>query len=73
MDCWRLHNACGRFRPVFRHPFPFGAKSWRSFSREPSAFIGLLVADQFTTTIYEASVAQRRRRKSKIVHDKRPG
>ena len=38
-----------------------------------SASIGLLVTDQFVTTIYEASAEIRRRRKSKIVHAKRPG
>ena len=38
-----------------------------------SASLGLLVTDQFVTTIYEASAEIRRRRKSKIVHAKRPG
>ena len=41
--------------------------------REASASIGLLVTDQFVTTIYEASAEIRRRRKFKIVHAKRPG
>ena len=33
---WNLvfHDACGRFWPVFRHPFPSGTRSWRyHFSR----------------------------------------
>ena len=41
--------------------------------REASASIGLLVTDQFVTTIYAASAEFRRRRKSKIVHATRPG
>ena len=38
-----------------------------------SASIGLLVTDQFVKTIYVASTEIRWRRKSKIVHAKRPG
>ena len=29
-----LHDACGRFWPVFRHPFPSGTTSWRYPFRE---------------------------------------
>ena len=29
-----LHNACGRFWPVIRHPLSFGTRSWRYHSRE---------------------------------------
>ena len=29
-----LHNACGRFWPVYRHPFPSGTTSWRYHFRE---------------------------------------
>ena len=68
-----FHDACGRFWPVFRHPLSFGTRSWRYPFREASASIGLLVTDQFVTTIYVASAEIRRRRKSKIVHAKRPG
>ena len=38
-----------------------------------ASVIGLLVTDQFVKTIYEASTEIRWRRKSKIVHAKRPG
>ena len=44
-----------------------------SLFREQSASIGLLVTDQFVKTIYAASTEIRWRRKSKIVHAKRPG
>ena len=44
-----------------------------SLFAKQSASIGLLVTDQFVTTIYVASTEIRWRRKSKIVHAKRPG
>ena len=68
-----FHDACGRFWPVYRHPLSSETTSWRYPFREASASIGLLVTDQFVTTIYAASAEIRRRRKSKIVHAKRPG
>ena len=52
---------------------PSGTTSWRYPFREASASIGLLVTDQFVKTIYVASTEIRWRRKSKIVHAKRPG
>ena len=53
---------------------PSGTTSWRYHSsRSQSASIGLLVTDQFVKTIYVASTEIRWRRKSKIVHAKRPG
>ena len=44
-----------------------------SLFAKQSASIGLLVTDQFVKTIYVASTEIRWRRKSKIVHAKRPG
>ena len=72
---WKLafHDACGRIWLVLRHPLPSEIRSWRYPLREASASIGLLVTDQFVTTIYAASAEFRRRRKSKIVHATRPG
>ena len=69
-----LHDACGRFWPVFRHPLSFRDHILAlSLFAKQSVSLGLLVTDQFVKTIYVASTEIRWRRKSKIVHAKRPG
>ena len=73
VECWYFTTRAEDFGRCSGIRFLPGPDPGAITFEKQCASIGLLVTDQFVKTIYVASTEIRWRRKSKIVHAKRPG